>query len=109
MKKDGEIPGTRLGRRDLERVLGNDDAALAAASPARNVDKVGVPVFLAQGRIDRRVPMDQFKALARAFAATGVEIDTMVVPGEGHGFHKPENQAELYRRADAFISANTTK
>jgi dipeptidyl aminopeptidase/acylaminoacyl peptidase len=88
-------------------VLGSDDEALAAASPARNVDKVGVPVFLAQGRIDRRVPMDQFKALTKAFAATGVEIETMVVPGEGHGFYKPENQAELYRRADAFISANT--
>lgn len=108
MKKEGDIPGTRFGRRYLDRVLGSDDTALAAASPARNVDKVGVPVFLAQGRIDRRVPMDQFKALTKAFAATGVEIDTMVVPGEGHGFYKPENQAELYRRADAFISANTT-
>jgi dipeptidyl aminopeptidase/acylaminoacyl peptidase len=107
MKKEGDIPGTRWGRRYLDRVLGSDDEALAAASPARNVDKVGVPVFLAQGRIDRRVPMDQFRALTKAFAATGVKVETMVVPGEGHGFYKPENQAELYRRADAFISANT--
>jgi dipeptidyl aminopeptidase/acylaminoacyl peptidase len=106
MKKEGDIPGTRWGRRYLDRVLGSDDEALAAASPARTVDTVGVPVFLAQGRIDRRVPMDQLRALTKAFAATGVKVETMVVPGEGHGFYKPENQAELYRRADAFISAN---
>ena len=109
MKKEGDIPGTRFGRRYLDRVLGSDDEALAAASPARNVDKVGVPVFLAQGRIDRRVPMDQFKALTKAFAATGVEVETMVVPGEGHGFYKPENQAELYRRVDAFIGEHIGK
>lgn len=108
MKKEGDIPGTGLGRRYLERVLGSDDEALAAASPARNAAKVGVPVFLAQGRIDTRVPMDQFRALTKAFAANGVKVETMVAPGEGHGFYKPENQAELYRRAGEFVSANTT-
>jgi dipeptidyl aminopeptidase/acylaminoacyl peptidase len=29
-----------------------------------------------------------------------------VAQGEGHGFYKPENQAELYRRVDAFIARN---
>jgi dipeptidyl aminopeptidase/acylaminoacyl peptidase len=27
----------------------------------------------------------------------------MVVAGEGHGFYKPENRAELYRRVEAFL------
>jgi dipeptidyl aminopeptidase/acylaminoacyl peptidase len=107
MKKEGDIPKTREGRRYLDRVLGTDDAVLAANSPARNVDRIGVPVFLAQGSIDRRVPMEQFNALKRALSASGVKVDSMVAQGEGHGFYKPENQAELYRRVDAFIGANS--
>ena len=103
MKKEGDIIRTKSGRRYLDRVLGTDDAVLAANSPARNVDKIGVPVFLAQGSIDRRVPMEQFNALKNALSASGVKVESMVASGEGHGFYKPENRALLYQRVDAFI------
>ena len=63
-----------------------------------------MPVFLAQGSIDKRVPMEQFNALKNAFKAAGVPIETMVAQGEGHGFYKPENRAELYKRMEAFLS-----
>ncbi|TWI01055.1 dipeptidyl aminopeptidase/acylaminoacyl peptidase [Luteimonas cucumeris] len=102
MHKAGDIPDTRTGRRYLERAIGSDTSVLNANSPARNVDKIKVPVFLAQGNIDRRVPMDQFNALKKAFSkAAGME--TMVVAGEGHGFYAPENQAEMYRRMKTFL------
>ena len=106
MKKEGDINDTRFGRRYMDRVLGTDDAILAANSPARNVDRIGVPVFLAQGSLDQRVPMQQFNALKKALSAAGIEVDSMVAQGEGHGFYKPENRAELYRRVDAFIAGN---
>lgn len=106
MKKEGDIDDTRSGRRYLERVLGNDDAALIANSPARNVSKIKVPVFLAQGAIDRRVPMAQFNALKNAFAANGTKVETMVAPGEGHGFYKPETRADLYQRVEKFLKEN---
>ena len=106
LKSAGDINDTKGGRRYLDRVLGTNDAILAANSPARNVDKIGVPVFLAQGSLDQRVPMEQFNSLKKALAASGVAVDSMVAQGEGHGFYKPENQAELYRRVDAFIARN---
>jgi dipeptidyl aminopeptidase/acylaminoacyl peptidase len=106
MKREGDIDDTRLGRRYLDRVLGTDEAALIANSPARNVGKIKVPVFLAQGAIDRRVPMAQFNALRNAFSASGVKIETMVAPGEGHGFYKPETRAELYTRMEKFLQEN---
>lgn len=106
MKKEGDIDDTRSGRRYLDRVLGTDEAALIANSPARNVDKIKVPVFLAQGAIDRRVPMAQFNALKNAFAANGTKTETMVAPGEGHGFYKPETRAELYQRVEKFLQEN---
>ncbi|MEJ7747161.1 MAG: prolyl oligopeptidase family serine peptidase [Luteimonas sp.] len=106
MKNAGDIDDTRSGRRYLDRVLGTDQAALIANSPARNVDKIKVPVFLAQGAIDRRVPMAQFNALKSAFAANGTKVETMVAPGEGHGFYKPETQADLYQRVEKFLKEN---
>ena len=104
MKKKGDIQRAKSGKRYLQRVLGTDDAQLKAWSPAQNVDKVKVPVFLVQGAIDQRVPMAQFNAIKNAFAASGVPVETMVVQGEGHGFYKPENTAELYKRMEAFLA-----
>lgn len=106
MKKEGDIDDTRYGRRYLDRVLGTDEAVLIANSPSRNVDKIKVPVFLAQGAIDRRVPMAQFNALKNAFAANGTKVETMVAPGEGHGFYKPETRADLYQRVEKFLKEN---
>ena len=104
MTEEGDIPDSRFGRRYLNRAIGTDAAAWAANSPAKLVDQIKVPVFLAQGAIDKRVPMPQFNALKQAFSAAGTPIETMVVAGEGHGFYKPENRAELYRRIEAFLA-----
>lgn len=103
-KKEGDIKDRASGRRYLDRVIGSDPEQLKAWSPARNVDKIKVPVFLVQGSVDRRVPMEQFNALKDAFKAAGTPIETMVAQGEGHGFYKPENRAELYRRMEAFLA-----
>src|SRR5690606_48251 len=101
--KEGDIAARRAGRSYLERVLGTDEAALVENSPARQVDRIKVPVLLAQGRIDRRVPMEQFDALATAFRKSGRPAETLVVPGEGHGFYKPENQAKLLETMADFL------
>ncbi len=50
MKKQGDITDRNSGRRYLERALGSDAAQLRAWTPAQNVDKIKVPVFLAEGR-----------------------------------------------------------
>jgi dipeptidyl aminopeptidase/acylaminoacyl peptidase len=104
MKKEGDIAARASGKRYLDRVLGTDPAVLTAWSPSKNVDKIKVPVLLAQGAIDQRVPMDQFNALKNAFKARGIPVETMVAEGEGHGFYKPENIAELYTRMEAFLN-----
>ena len=106
MKEEGDIKDRASGRRYLDRVLGIDEAKLKAWSPSRNVEKIQVPVFLAQGSIDRRVPMEQFNALREAFKRAGKPLETMVAQGEGHGFYKPENRAELYDRIATFLDAH---
>lgn len=103
MKKAGDVKDSASGRRYLDRVLGTDVAQLRAWSPSQNVGKIKIPVFIAQGMIDRRVPMEQFDSLRDAFKSNGVPIETMVASGEGHGYYKPENRAELYKRMEAFL------
>lgn len=104
MQKKGDITRSEDGRRYLDRALGTDPQVLAANSPARQVGKIGIPVFLIHGKDDVRVPMAQFDALRSAFNATGTPIETLVVDQEGHGFYKPENRTELYRRLESFLS-----
>ncbi len=48
--------------------------------------------------------MEQFNTLKHAFKAAGVPVETMVAQGEGHGFYKPENRAELDQRMEAFLT-----
>jgi len=106
MKKVGDVRSSEWGRDYLDQALGTDPAELAANSPARHADKIKVPVMLFQGGVDRRVPMEQFDAMVAGFRKAGVKVDTMVVKGEGHGFYKPENRAEVYKRIEAFLNQN---
>ncbi|GAA5080279.1 alpha/beta hydrolase family protein [Lysobacter panacisoli] len=106
MKKVGDPQRGRGNRNYLDRALGTDEAVMIANSPARNATKIKVPVMLVQGSADTRVPMDQFDAMVTGFRKAGVSVETMVVKGEGHGFYKPENRAELYRRLEAFLARN---
>lgn len=103
MKSTGDINKSASGRRYLDRVLGSDDAALSGISPAHNVDKIKVPVFLAQGKLDQRVPMAQFNSLRKEMESRGINVDTMVEPNEGHGFYSPQARAELYERVERFL------
>ncbi|MFC3813913.1 prolyl oligopeptidase family serine peptidase [Lysobacter sp. GCM10012299] len=106
MKKVGNIQAFEVGKDYLELALGSDPAELIANSPARNADKIKVPVMLIHGSVDRQVPMDQFDAMVAGFRNAGVKVDTMVVKGEGHGFYKPENRTEVYKRIEAFLNQN---
>lgn len=106
MFDEGDIRDWRSGRRYLERVLGTDQAVLAANSPARHVDRIGIPVLLAQGTVDKRVPMEQFEALTEAFEASGRPAETLLIKGEGHGFYDPDNRARFYRKMAAFLDAH---
>ena len=47
--------------------------------------------------------MNQFHAMDGALRDAGQPAEVVLGAGEGHGFSKPENIAELYRRMEAFL------
>jgi dipeptidyl aminopeptidase/acylaminoacyl peptidase len=98
--RDGE--SDRI-KRFWNRTVGTDMDALAKISPALRAKEINVPVMLVHGTADNTANMNQFRAMSAALKDIGQPAQEMLASGEGHGFVKPENVAELYRRMEAFL------
>lgn len=77
-----------------ERVRGEEDFDEDAISPARQVRRLSRPVFLAQGRHDKVVPLRQFTLMVDAAKDAGVALETLVLD-DTHHLEDPENEAEF--------------
>jgi len=80
-----------------------DRAQLRATSPAQNADKIKMPVFMAYGGEDRRVPIIHGERMRDALEKLGKPVEWMVKTEEGHGFTKLDNRVEFYARLEAFM------
>ena len=87
-----------IGDRDKDAEL------LAKASPLKRVAEIKVPVLLAHGAADRRVPLEHARQFAAAARQAKVEIETMYVNGEGHGWSDPQHHAEFLARLEQFLA-----
>lgn len=75
-------------------------------SPGRHVDRIRVPVFVAGGKDDQTVEIEQSKSLVSSLEKYHVPHETLLVREEGHGMGHLENQVELYGRIEAFLAKN---
>ncbi|MCI4568818.1 prolyl oligopeptidase family serine peptidase [Lysobacter sp. CFH 32150] len=87
-----------------QRTLGTDMTALARISPALRAKEIKVPVMLVHGKDDNTADFNQHKAMSAALRDAGQPAEEFLAAGEGHGFAKPENIAELYRRMEVFLA-----
>lgn len=83
-----------------------DAALLADASPLLRVAELKVPVLLAYGGLDRRVPSVHAEKFASAAEKAGVKLEKVQYPDEFHGFRNPANLANFYERVERFLEAN---
>lgn len=96
------LENTQAYRRDLRRPEYGDErdpemrAFLESISPNRNVDRITVPLFVAQGQNDPRVPVTESEQIVRELRENGRQVWYMNALNEGHGFGKKENR-DLYR------------
>jgi len=68
------------------------------ASPVTYVSKDSTPYLIMHGDQDNVVPLGQSKVLAEALKKAGVEVQLVVVEGNGHGgpgFGSPENRKRI--------------
>jgi dipeptidyl aminopeptidase/acylaminoacyl peptidase len=81
-----------------------DTTFLQSVSSIRRVDKIQVPVFVAHGFNDPRVPVEEAMQLAIALKDAGRNPRVFIAPDEGHGFQKLDNRIYFYERAANFLS-----
>jgi dipeptidyl aminopeptidase/acylaminoacyl peptidase len=74
-------------------------------SPVNFADRLATtPLLVMHGDSDPVVPVDQSTAFVERCRAAGGDVELVVYEGEGHGFRKPENQLDEYRRMQGFLA-----
>lgn len=97
---------------DFLRLIGDpraDKEMMTRSSPALNGDKVKIPVFLAMGGADVRVPEVHGAAFYNAVTKAGGKIEYKVYNGEAHGFNKDANVFDFYGRVEKFFAEHLKK
>lgn len=96
----------------LYEFIGNpekDSLLLADASPLFHVDNIKVPVFIAQGKNDPRVNINESDQIVKKLKKNGIEVVYMVKDNEGHGFRNEENKVDFYRTMEEFLKKHLNK
>jgi dipeptidyl aminopeptidase/acylaminoacyl peptidase len=77
---------------------------LRARSPLTYVDRIRIPLLIAQGANDPRVKQAESEQIVAALKAKGIPYEYLLFPDEGHGFAKPENRLKFYAAAERFLA-----
>jgi dipeptidyl aminopeptidase/acylaminoacyl peptidase len=81
-----------------------DKAFLWSRSPLSAVERIRIPLLIAQGANDPRVKQAESEQIVAALQKAGIEHDYMLFEDEGHGFAKPENRLTFFAAADKFLA-----
>jgi len=103
MYKWGSIRRSDYGQIYLKRVLGEDQAELAANSPAKLADKIGVPVLLAHGTLDARVDIKQAQLMKRELNRRKMPVELIEYSTTGHSIALEAHQLDFYTRLLTFL------
>lgn len=103
-------PIDEAGRIRMRRLLGSgrEDAATAQRDLLRNLSHIRVPILIAHGRADSRVPFAQAQALADALSNDPAGVFTYFPPGEEHEFWKVSSRVAFYHALERFWARSLT-
>ncbi len=104
------LAGTGAWRRDHRAAEYGDparDAALfARISPIHRAECVQVPVLLAHGTRDPRVPYGESEQFAAALAERQKPVTFLSFDYAGHGFIRPDDRARIFRAVAEFFTTH---
>ncbi|WP_260484484.1 alpha/beta hydrolase family protein [Sphingomicrobium flavum] len=73
-------------------------------SPIEHAGRLRIPIFIAHGKDDKRVPVSQSEEMIEKLVRAGRNPDWVVYPENGHGFEKPEDHADYLKRLSTFLA-----
>jgi len=91
----------------LHRRVGNPETErefLMSRSPLFSVDRIKIPILIAQGANDPRVKQSESEQIVSAMRDKNIDHEYLLFPDEGHGFAKPENRLKFYAAAEKFLA-----
>jgi dipeptidyl aminopeptidase/acylaminoacyl peptidase len=98
-----QTSGYRRKLREVEYGPLTDPEFLASVSPINHIDKINVPMMIAHGLNDPRVPVGEAMQLAVGLMNKGIEPLQVYFPDEGHGFAKLNNRLLFNTRMNRFL------
>ena len=108
--------GYRRKLREVEYGPLTDPDFLLSASPNQKIGAIRVPMFIAHGFNDPRVPVEEAMQLSielkdRALKEKKPELtpQLLVFPDEGHGFAKLDNRLLFAKQVTAFMKRTIAK
>lgn len=75
-----------------------------ANSPLRQAARIKAPVLLAYGAKDVRVPIVHGEDMRQALIAAGNPPEWIEYDDEAHGFWRPQNRIDFWRKVEAFLA-----
>jgi dipeptidyl aminopeptidase/acylaminoacyl peptidase len=90
----------------MKRAVGGrwgDSQALSEISPVHQAARIQAPLLVVHGQRDYTVPVIHAYELRSALEEHDKRYEWYLDEWEGHGFRKPDNVRELYRRMEAFL------
>lgn len=104
--KTSDTADFESGRNYLARALGTDEAELRRQSPLAGIDKLQIPVLIAHGTADERVPFAQAKELRAALDRLKKPYVWLPFEGEEHGFNLEANHEKFLLATRRFLEEN---
>ncbi len=84
--------------------LDKEEEFLKSRSPLFKVDRIKIPLLIAQGANDPRVKQAESEQIVEALRKAGKPVEYLLFKDEGHGFVRPENRLKFYAAAEAFLA-----
>ncbi len=94
---------------DLIRAVGDPDTEqelMKSRSPLYFADQVKIPMLIAQGGNDVRVPQQESDQMVEALKDAGVDVQYLLFPDTGHGFNSKEDMTKFYSEMEKFFAEN---
>ena len=82
---------------------GKDKKRLIATSPAKQVEKIKIPVFIAHGDWDRVVGIEQSEAMVKALKKKGKDYEYLRLEHGDHSLSLQENRTLFFEKLKAFL------
>jgi dipeptidyl aminopeptidase/acylaminoacyl peptidase len=100
--------GDRIGRRDLDRMMGSpDDPKIAElyrrGSPVYRAERIEAPLLILHGRKDMRVVPLMTERMVEALEIEGKFHEVHWYDDEAHGWERRENRRDAFQRCIDFL------